>query len=132
MFQRAPSNAGMTPHAFECRNQMRAPTAKKLGHLTERAPKLLGGAWLLKIVGLAPGTLGPNLSGSATSAGARPPKSQMKSGQRSPGADVAVSKIRRLLRRELILFLQLREPVLGISRQRPGISRLQVDAIEAG
>ena len=109
-----------------------APTAKKPGHLTERLPKLIGGAWLLKILGLAPGTLSPNLSGSATSAGARPPKSQTKVEQRSPGADVAVSQIRRLLRRELILLLQLREPVLGISRQRLGISRLQVDAIEAG
>src|ERR1700751_5580318 len=91
---------------------------KKPGHLTERAPKLLGHAWLLKIVGLAPGTLSPNLSTAGTSAGARPPKSQMKVEQLSPGADVAVSQIRRLLRRKLVLLLQLRQPVLGIGRQR--------------
>ena len=49
----------------------------------------------------------------------------------SPSAGVAVAQVRRLFRRELVLLLQLSQPVRGIGRHRRGIGRLQVEAIKA-
>src|SRR6185436_16704863 len=52
--------------------------------------------------------------------------------RRSAGANVAVAQVRRLLGGELVLLLQLSQPVLGVGRHRRRISRLQVEAVETG
>src|SRR6516165_7270412 len=49
----------------------------------------------------------------------------------SPGADVAVPHVRRLFRRELVLLLQLSQPVRRIGWHWGCIGRLQVEAVEA-
>jgi len=68
-------------------------------------------------------------AGAMTSAGK--PSEVFQMSRLSPGADVCVAQVRGLFRRELVLLLQLSQPVCGIGGHRRGIGRLQVEAIEA-